>query len=178
MHMRRRVLLWSAFVSGFALLPVPRADAGGADCHGPATEGAGVIVEMRDACFTPTVLRVDEGATVTFVNRDDYQHAVVGVGWGSYQMSGGDELAHQFPDAGTYPYACFLHPSMTGAVVVGDGVGSGASDVPVTEPVAARAPAPVEASSSSGALALAVGAGGLALGLGVGAVGGRRRRRQ
>ena len=33
---------------------------------------------MADACFAPTVLHVDPGDEVTFVNDDDVAHNVVG----------------------------------------------------------------------------------------------------
>ena len=189
--MRCRLLLRSAAVIGVGLLPVVAvggpAAAGGGGCYSPATEGTGTTVEMREACFTPSVLRVDEGATVTFVNRDDVTHAVVGIGWGSFEMLQDDEMAQQFPEAGTYAYSCYLHPTMNGVVVVGDGIGTGPvvsvdPPTPEPEPVAAVAPAAartpvVEEAASSAGLAVAVGTGALVIGLGAGTFAGRRTRR-
>ena len=51
---------------------------------GPTT-GRGDTVEMLDYCFTSTVLYVERGTDVTWTNRDDTGHDVVGVGgtWGN-----------------------------------------------------------------------------------------------
>ncbi len=61
------------------------AAAGGGCMHstGPTT-GRGDAVEMLDMCFTSTVLYVERGTDVTWTNRDDDGHNVVGVGgtWG------------------------------------------------------------------------------------------------
>ena len=120
-------------------------------------------MEMRESCFSPSVLHVDEGASVTFVNRDAYPHAVVGTDWGSFEMLEGDELVQEFPRSGTFVYACHLHPGMTGAVVVGE--------------AAAALAAPIaEGSSSSAAPAAGVGLAALVIGLGAGGFVGRRTR--
>ncbi len=115
-----------AFLIG-AALPT---SAGGA-CRGqPVTDGTGSMVEMRNLCFTPTVLHIQPGDSVTFVNRDKDPHTVSGanVVWGDYaELSFGQSVAHTFTRPGTYPYYCFLHNGMIGAIVVGDGSGPGAA---------------------------------------------------
>jgi plastocyanin len=98
----------------------PPAVAGGGGCHRPRTDATGSTVETRDACFTPTVLRVEPGTTVTFVNRDGMEHAVAGQDLGFYELGEGAEATHRFDAPGVYAYQCYLHPTMTGAVVVGD----------------------------------------------------------
>ena len=85
---------------------------------------------LEKRCFEPTVVRVDAGQTVTFTNKDPDAHAVTGVAnsWGTYDELGqGDTVSYQFDEAGVFPYFCVLHPSMVGAVVVGDGVPAAAS---------------------------------------------------
>jgi plastocyanin len=118
------------------LFAVPAA--GGAGCHRGwqfgQTEGRGTTIEMRENCFGPTVLRVEPGAEITFVNRDLQVHRVDGVGWSSEKtLAQGEYITHRFSNPGTYPFTCMLHLGMSGAIVVGDGLGSG----PVTniEPV-------------------------------------------
>jgi plastocyanin len=105
------------------------ASAGGGCLHGTAaSEGAGTVVEMVDECFTPTVLHVDPGTTVTFVNRDGVNHQVAGVGdtWGSLtELLPDDRVTYTFVTDGVYLYSCWLHPGMVGAVVAGSGAGSG-----------------------------------------------------
>ncbi len=81
---------------------------------------------MIEACFTPSTLHVDAGTTVTFVNRDPFEHNVSGNGWGRFEsMAQGDRVSARFDDDGIFAYACSIHPGMTGSVVVGDGDGSG-----------------------------------------------------
>ena len=67
--MARRTVIWmaAAFLA-VLIVPVAPAAAGGG-CHQGVTHGDGDTVEMVDACFTPTILTVDPGETVT-VNTD------------------------------------------------------------------------------------------------------------
>ena len=138
---RRTLFVLAATVLAALALPASPASAGGG-CHAGATTGTGDTVEMRDACFTPTTLRVDPGDTVTFVNRDSFVHMVGANGWGHFDdLHQGDAFTATFDQPGTYAYACVYHPGMTGAVVVGDGTGAGngqevtvASSQPPTAP--------------------------------------------
>jgi hypothetical protein len=88
---------------------------------------------MFEACFTSTVLYVDRGTDVTWTNRDPMDHNVIGVGgtWGDLNLtlSRGDSVSYRFDEDGVFPYACWIHPGMIGAIVVGDGVGTGLSGV-------------------------------------------------
>jgi plastocyanin len=130
---------------------VSPAQAGGG-CHSAATNGTGTTVEMKDMCFTPTVLRVKPGDSVTFVNRDEMQHTVTGTSalFGSYTaLTPGQSATYKFASGGVYAYSCIFHPGMTGAVLVGDGSGPGlaigAENVAVTPlkaTAAAARPAP------------------------------------
>lgn len=110
------------------------ANAGGGCMHGTgATTGRGDAVQMVDACFTSTVLYVDRGTEVTWTNRDAMDHNVVGVGgtWGDLDLTlvPGDSVSYRFDQDGVYPYACWIHPGMVGAIVVGDGIGTGIAGV-------------------------------------------------
>jgi hypothetical protein len=83
---------------------------------------------MSKCAFSPTVLYVDEGARVKWVNDDPVPHTVTGKSmslFGNTVFEDGDETTpFRFDDAGVYPYACIYHPGMVGAVVVGDAAGS------------------------------------------------------
>jgi plastocyanin len=169
--MFRRTLLAAAGAALVALMmPAVPVSAGGF-CHSDSTDATGTAVEMKDACFTPTVLHVKLGQAITWVNRDGFAHMVIGAGgtWGGFdELAGGDSVTYRFGAPGVYPYFCVLHPGMIGAVVVGDGTAPGkaasisVADLQVPSPNAAGGagsdPAPV------GALA-----GGAALGAGVAA---------
>ncbi|MBA3690569.1 MAG: hypothetical protein H0W82_04040, partial [Actinobacteria bacterium] len=128
--MRIRTIIVATLTAGAAVASWSgSASAGGGCLHGtPPSEGGGTVVEMIDACFTPTVLHVDPGATVTFVNRDGMNHQVAGVGdtWGSFtELVPGERVTYTFETDGVYLYSCYLHPGMVGAVVAGSGAGSG-----------------------------------------------------
>jgi plastocyanin len=113
---------------GLAIPGAAPAQAGGG-CHAGLTQGRGDTVEMVDACFTPSILRVDPGTEVTFVNRDHYVHNVGGNEWGMFEhMFQGDAFTATFSRPGIYPFACSYHPGMNGAVVVGDGTGAGSGE--------------------------------------------------
>ncbi len=188
--MRRRAAMALA-TSALVWLAVPStpASAGGGSCHAPMTQGKGDAVVISDGCFTPGILRVAPGATVAFSNDDPYVHNVSANGWGHLEGLGtGEGFTATFEAPGVYPFACTLHPGMTGAVVVGDGTGSGngavvevgSLAVPEEEapavPADARPVASTRPAASPVGWALA-GAVGLALGLGVGVVAARRRGR-
>ena len=190
---RRIALALTTMALSWLLLPAVPALAGGG-CHAGVTTGSGDTVEMVDACFTPTTLRVDPGATVTFVNTDPMIHNVTANLWGHFDdLAEGDTFRATFDEPGIYPYACSYHPGMSGAIVVGDGTGAGngetvaVAEAPAeTSPEVSPAAAPdassdveVRAASavgtSNGAVAwLGGGAIGLALGV-VGALAWRRR---
>ena len=186
--MRARTLILSGLAAGLAVVGgSATASAGGGCMHGTApTDGTGEVVEIVDYCFTPTVLHVDPGTEVTFVNRDDTNHEVTGVGgtWGTFDDLGlDDRVSYTFEDDGVYVYSCFLHPGMVGAIVAGSGTGdagmtSAVSGGVVTEaaaPAAPAAPAPADDGGATGALVTG-GALGLVLGSGLAAAALRRRR--
>lgn len=177
---RRTLLVLAATAVAALAVPAVPALAGGGACHGGATTGEGDTVEMEDACFTPSTLFVEPGDAVTFVNRDaHYVHNVSANGWGYLDdMVDGDAFTATFSKEGIYPFACQYHMGMTGAIVVGDGVGAGngvlvGSDRP---PASTQAVAS-ESSANSGSNATGWVAGG-AIGLAAGLAGGLLLRRR
>lgn len=126
MNVRRR-RLFLGFTVGLVLAVVPAvpAHAGGGGCHNPElADVAGTNVDLRDNCFVQTILRVKPGQTVTWTNHDSTEHAVSGVGgtWGNYDtFLRGKSVSYKFSRPGIYPYFCYVHPGMVGALVVGNG---------------------------------------------------------
>jgi plastocyanin len=164
-----------------ALLVAPWAGSvqAGGGCHRGLTEGEGDTVRMSKLCFGPSILRVEPGTEVTFLNNDPIVHNVSANGWGQIEdMYQGDAFTAMFRERGIYPFACSYHAGMTGAVVVGDGSGAGTvasvmgpSAVTAASSEEGTTEAKTTASSSTGtAGATATGwvAGGL-LGLAIGA---------
>ena len=180
---RRTFLVAAAVLLGLVAVPAVSALAGGG-CHQGVTTGSGDTVEMVEACFTPTTLRIDPGDNVTFVNTDPMTHNVGGNLWGNLEgMNQGDVFTATFWQPGIYPYACSYHPGMTGAIVVGNGTGVGngeavtvaAYEPPAASPeiaIAAEAPTPADGSATVGWLA------GGAIGLGIGLAAGFLVRRR
>jgi len=123
--MRLRSLALVVIGVSFALVGSPHpASAGG--CGRPASHGSGTTVAISEACFTPSLLTVDAGATVTFVNHDPIAHNVGGQLWGHFDdLEPNQRFQATFDQDGIYPFACTLHPGMTGAIIVGDGAGAG-----------------------------------------------------
>ena len=124
-HAIRRVML---MIVGMMLLvgvmPDVALASGGGGCGRAVTDADGTSVSIRNFCFGPTIVRVPEGETVTWVNRDDVPHVVLGANaaWGGYgKVRGGGEVSYRFVSSGVYPYVCTYHPGMIGAVVVGNG---------------------------------------------------------
>jgi plastocyanin len=189
------VIIAVAVGAGTVLGSTPVA-AGGAACHQPPPllEGSNGVVEMKIMCFAPTVMRVQPGAVVRFVNQDQMVHLVTGVAyqWGSIdQVLPGSTTEVTFDKPGIYPYSCMLHYGMSGVIVVGDGVfasspgvpaikarsASSASGQPEPEPVAASISAPDRAASSRWLYAGMGALGGLVVaGIAVGVVSSRRPR--
>jgi len=173
-------LLFRIIVVGVAaasgLLPTVAARAGGG-CH-ELTQGSGQVVVIRGACFTPSIISIEPGQTVTFLNRDPFAHNVSGTGWGHYDdLQQGGRFTTRFQNEGLYPFACTIHPGMNGVVRVGDGSGPGSGaevepqsisapasnggDPPI--PIAAAPPTPNEGMPVGVGVGLLVG--GLVLGL-------------
>lgn len=126
--MARRALTSGAFLLLMVLAApaAPAAAGGGGGCHDGLTQGKGDTITAADACFTPSILYVDPGATITFLNKDPFVHNVAANGWGHFDdMNEGDSFTATFQDPGVYPFACLYHPGMTGAIFVGDGMGAG-----------------------------------------------------
>ena len=90
----------------------------GANTQQPAT----TEVKIDNFSFTPAVLTVPVGTTVTWTNRDDIPHTVVSAddpkAFKSKVMDTDEKFSYTFATAGTFTYFCSVHPKMTGTVVV------------------------------------------------------------
>jgi plastocyanin len=89
----------------------------------PATPVATEHVNLPPSyLFSPAIITVKVGTTVTWTNHDNFTHSVripaqngkvVGV------MHPGQSVTYSFPAPGTYHYDCSFHPqNMKGTVVV------------------------------------------------------------
>jgi plastocyanin len=79
-------------------------------------------VVLKDISFSPRSLTISSGTTVTFAFRDDgTTHNVTSTAGRRFEpianRSSGS-VRRTFRRAGTYRYACTLHPGMTGRITV------------------------------------------------------------
>jgi plastocyanin len=127
--MIRRILL--AAVLAFAPILVASDHASGGGGCTEVTSGTGAKVGLKDICVYPTLIRLPSGAgAVTFTNYDAVDHVIVGAGlaWSSGGvMHQFDSFTVHFDRDGVYPFQCYIHPGMSGAVLVGDADGRGAA---------------------------------------------------
>ena len=128
--MTRRVVLLLILGMLGALALVAPASAGGG-CHAPSTEGLtatdSLDASISECTFKPTVTYVDRGESVTWTNNDVVPHTVTGAArsWGTEDaLDLGASVTYTFDKEGVFPYYCAYHPTMVGAVVVGDGEGT------------------------------------------------------
>ena len=78
-------------------------------------------VLMQGMAFTPSVITVSAGTTITWTNNDGVVHNVTSNTPGLFSsgsLSPNGTFSHLFSTPGTFSYKCTLHPSMTGSVVV------------------------------------------------------------
>ena len=125
------------------LFVAPTSAVAGGGCHSDAQQPDAATPEtatvtLEGCAFGPAILHVTADTEVTFVNRDPVPHAVTGAGWGDVTaIDMGDSVSHRFGQPGIYPYQCYLHPGMVGAIVVeGETLG-----VTPAEPSAGASPA-------------------------------------
>ena len=78
------------------------------------------VVKIDNFSFTPKSLTVKPGATVTWTNNDDIPHTATSTEkkFSSPVLDTDQSFSFTFRDAGSYPYFCKIHPTMTGTVVV------------------------------------------------------------
>lgn len=77
-------------------------------------------VWIQGMAFNPSTITVTSGTTITWTNKDGVAHTVTSTTglFDSGSISSNGTYSHLFNTAGTYPYKCTIHPSMTATVVV------------------------------------------------------------
>ena len=78
-----------------------------------------------DRCYIPSVIVIDSGKQVTWVNEDSAFHSVTSGFYGeptelfdSGHLDPFESYTLDFDEVGTYDYFCTLHPWMKGQVIV------------------------------------------------------------
>jgi plastocyanin len=87
----------------------------------PATATAATApVGIEFQAFAPAQIEVLPGDTVAWTNMSERRHTVTAVdgSFDSGDLFSGDGFSHEFDVAGSFPYHCTVHPTMTGTVDV------------------------------------------------------------
>jgi plastocyanin len=93
-----------------------------------AAQGAAVSID--NFTFGPQTLTVKAGTTVTWNNKYDIPHGIASANNAftkSKALDTDDSYSFTFTTPGTYQYFCYIHPHMTGTVVVEAASGSNAA---------------------------------------------------
>ena len=75
---------------------------------------------MAGRVFSPAVLEISVGDTVTWTNDDDTEHTVTSStgAFDSGTLTEGATFSFTFDTAGDYTYACLFHSDMQATIVV------------------------------------------------------------
>jgi plastocyanin len=86
----------------------------------PVGAASSAAVGIEEFKFTPPVLAVPVGTTVTWINHDEEPHTITSTNgaFGSTGLSHEDTFAQTFTRPGRYEYFCALHPRMKAIVIV------------------------------------------------------------
>lgn len=78
-------------------------------------------ISINNFAFKPQTLTVKAGTTVTWTNKDGTQHGIASSNNAfarSKALNPNDSYSFAFTAPGTYQYFCFIHPGMTGTIIV------------------------------------------------------------
>jgi plastocyanin len=77
-------------------------------------------VWIQNMAFNPLTITVTAGTTIKWTNKDAVGHTVTSNSglFDSGTISNSGIYSHLFSTAGSYPYHCTVHPSMTASVIV------------------------------------------------------------
>ena len=77
-------------------------------------------ITINNFAFSPSVITVAVGSTVTITNNDSTAHRPLGdnADFDFGQLAPGQSASQPFSTAGTFTYHCTIHPSMTGTIEV------------------------------------------------------------
>jgi plastocyanin len=130
MHRFRTSLVIPAAAAGIALLGgcggLPTASAPEAPAPPPAAVSvqdapvATDTVEIQNFAFSPAIVTVKAGTTVTWTNRDQDPHTATAMSgpFHSPTLNNGESYHYTFTTPGRFEYLCTIHPFMTATVVV------------------------------------------------------------
>jgi len=85
------------------------------------TTPAPVSVSIKSSTFTPDIVEISMGTTVTWTNDDGVRHTVTSISgaFDSGNIDPGQTYSYTFNQAGPFEYRCSIHPSIPhGKIIV------------------------------------------------------------
>ena len=121
-NLKRASLVIFIIISLIAVLSLSACSSGnGASTTTTSSQSvSGNSISIVNFTFSPQTLTVSAGTTVTWTNNDSTTHRPIsdtGVFDGG-NLAPNATFSFTFNTAGTFPYHCSIHPSMTGTVIV------------------------------------------------------------
>jgi plastocyanin len=103
---------------GLGLASEPAAAVAAPAGAGPVSQGHSIAI--RNFMFAPMSMEVAVGTTVTWTNLDPEPHTVRSIDdtFRSGALDQNESFSFRFDKAGTYRYACSIHPQMVATIVV------------------------------------------------------------
>jgi len=131
---------------------------------GSAVLAADHAVDIAGSAFSPGSVTVAVGDTVTWTNADAQNHTATADdgSWDTGTISSSTPKSVTLATAGTFPYHCKIHPSMTATLVVQAAGGAGAT-IPPADTLAPEPAAPAANHGIELALLAVAALGGLLL---------------
>jgi len=75
-----------------------------------------LTIVQNGRAFHPNEITIDHGQTLSFSNQDEFIHQIYvdseGFKYDSAEQPPGETLTIDFPDPGTFPVRCHIHPKM------------------------------------------------------------------
>jgi len=124
-HTLRSALVAAALGAASATMLAAVVLPGWADTAAPAS-----AVSIDNFTFGPQSVTVKAGTTVTWTNKDDIPHGIASANNAftkSKALDTDDSYSFTFTTPGIYQYFCYIHPHMTGTIVVEAATGSNAT---------------------------------------------------
>lgn len=97
---------------------------------GMGGQAGALEVHTAGETFSPAVLTIEVGQTVTFINDDDDEHTATSSSFDTGELNPGDTATVTFDTAGSFRFVCRFHSDMQGEIVVQDRAGGTPSATP------------------------------------------------
>jgi plastocyanin len=115
---KSRLLIGAGFL--FAILCFSSGCSKSSSSNNATNPGANEVW-IESGAFNPATITVNAGTTITWTNKDVTAHTVTSDKSGDFDsgtINVNGTYPRLFPTAGSFPYHCTIHPTMTARVVV------------------------------------------------------------